>query len=361
MIVKNLTRKSGTNQLLRYIFKYISQEEKVGLDQEQFVIRHNVHGHDINSFITAFKENESKRLYRRIDQTTVHHTILSWSNKDKDHVTPAMLKDIARKYIQIRGENNLYVGTIHNDREHTHLHLAMSGSQISGRSSRISQQEFADLKTTLDAYQREKYPQLTNSLPEHGRAKALKEKGISVDRQNGRTTQKEQLLQAIGEAHRTANSQETFLDALRTQGYEPYYRGDKLTGIQLDNGRKFRFSSLGYDAEKLKELSCRKSSETKSLDELEQLRAFGKEQERQFIDPDIQLTEDVAIEFGANELDELEFLRHQDEERDLEFETDPLSYGYDDDSDLDAQDIADELGALRSGSSKGARGKAPTR
>lgn len=359
VIVKNLTRKSGTGQLLRYIFKYISQEQKIGQHQEPFIIRHNVRGRDINSFIKEFKKNESNRLYTRVDQTVVNHTILSWSNKDKNHITPAMLKDIAKKYIQARGENNLYIGTIHTDREHTHLHIAMSGSQLNGRSSRISKKEFAKVKLTLDAYQREKYPQLTNSLPEHGRAKAIKEKSISIDRRSGRTTQKEQLLQAICEAHSTAKSMEAFLEALSSQGYEPYYRNSKLTGIQLNTGRKFRFRSLGYDSEKLEELSTRQTNETKVLNELELLRAFGKEQERQFIDTGIQITKDVANHMPTSELDELELLRFQIEDREHKFESDPISYR-DNDYDLYAQSI-DELTALRAPFSKGVRGKAPTR
>jgi len=338
MIIKNLTRKSGSGQFLRYIFKYMSQEEKIGKHQESFVIRHNLRGHDINSLITAFKKNESNRFYTRVDQTCVNHTILSWSNKDKDHVTPAMLKDIAKKYIEARGENNLYAGAIHTDREHTHLHIAMSGTTLGGKSSRISQQEFADLKVALDAYQREKYPQLVNSLPEHGRSKAIKEKTVSLDKQNGRTTQKEQLLQAINEAHGTAKSKEAFLEALRSQGYEPYYRGDKLTSFQIDNGRKFRLSSLGYDAEKLEELTTRRTNET--LDELEQLRVFGKEQERQFIDSDPQLIEDATNDMDSIELDEFELLRYQEEDREHGFESEPVSYGYDDDSDMVQNPIA---------------------
>ncbi len=128
------------------------------------------------SFIKAFKENESGRVYKRSDATAINHVILSRSGSDRQYVTESMMKDIAKKFIEIRGENNLYAGTAHYDRDHTHLHLVVCGSQLNGKSSRISQDEFENLKVTLDAYQREKYPELSNSLPEHGRGKAIKEK-----------------------------------------------------------------------------------------------------------------------------------------------------------------------------------------
>src|SRR5437764_893402 len=123
MIIKNLTRKSGSGQLLQYIFKYLHQEK-----QEQhapFIIRHNVRSYDVKGFVKEFKNNAQRRVHARKDQTAIHHTILSWSNKDRVVVTPDMIKRIAKRYIALRGESNLYVGTIHTDREHIHLHLAM--------------------------------------------------------------------------------------------------------------------------------------------------------------------------------------------------------------------------------------------
>ena len=128
MIIKNLSRRSGTGQLLNYVFKYIGKEEKVGHQSEQFLIRHNLGGRDVPSFIKAFKENESSRVHKRSNATAINHVILSWSGSDKQYVTESMMKDIAKKFIEIRGENNLYAGTAHYDRDHTHLHLVVSGS-----------------------------------------------------------------------------------------------------------------------------------------------------------------------------------------------------------------------------------------
>lgn len=157
---------------MRYIFKYIHQEKREA--QAPFIIRHNVRSTDVRGFTKEFTENAARRVHARRDQTLIHHTILSWSNKDREKITPEMIRRMASQYIRLRGENNLYVGAIHTDRDHIHLHLAMSGNQINGLSSRISQRQFFDLKCSLDAFQRELYPELDNSLPEHGKGKTPK-------------------------------------------------------------------------------------------------------------------------------------------------------------------------------------------
>lgn len=172
MIVKNLSRKSGSGQLINYIFRYILNDEKQPVESP-FIIRHNVRSHDIQGYIREFKENAGHRTHTRKNQVAIHHTILSWSNKDRDHLTPEKINKMARQYMSLRGLNNLYVGTIHTDRDHIHLHLAMSATELSGKTSRISKSEFANLKLSLDTYQRELFPELEHSLPDHGKAKTV--------------------------------------------------------------------------------------------------------------------------------------------------------------------------------------------
>ena len=170
MIVKNLTRKSGTGTLLHYLFKYITSKDAPS-EAKPFVVRHNIRSGDIAGYIREFEQNEYNRLRKRKDQPAINHVILSWSDKDADKLTDAKLRDMAKEFIRLRGKNNLYVITKHLDRSHIHLHCAVSASQLSGKSSRISKLEFETLKKSLDAYQREKYPELSRSLPAHGKQK----------------------------------------------------------------------------------------------------------------------------------------------------------------------------------------------
>jgi len=120
MIIKNLTRKSGTGTLLNYLFKYITNKDKIS-ENKPFIVRHNIRSNTIQGYIKEFELNEKNRIHKRKDQPAVNHVIISWSNKDADKLTNNMLRDMAKMFIKIRGEQNLYVITKHIDRSHIHL------------------------------------------------------------------------------------------------------------------------------------------------------------------------------------------------------------------------------------------------
>lgn len=275
MIIKELTRKKGSGQLVRYILRYTLDEKKqITASGKPFIIRHNIRSRSIEGYIKEFQQNEVNRVYKRKDQTVIHHTILSWSPEDAIHITDAKLKAIAKEYVRLRGSNNLYVGTKHTDRQHIHLHIAVSGSQLNGRSSRMSKQAFAGLKCTLDAYQKEHFSELVHSLPLHGRSAALKtaNKVPRIDRRHGRISQKEALVRSLNTAYSRAKSIEDFLAELRSLGHQPYYRAGQLTGIKYSGDRKFRFRSLGYSQEKMAQLNAIPDREEKQLASLRDIR-----------------------------------------------------------------------------------------
>ena len=273
MIIKSLTRRSGTRQLLNYLFK---KEEKLFTNkQKPIVIRHNVRTRTIDKMAKEFDKNESYRLRKRIDNVKVYHTILSFSNKDKELITEKMIKDIARQYMKLREDKNLFVGTAHFDKDHIHIHLVMSGTKyLTGESNRLSRAQFHQLKLSMDAYQRKKYPELIHSLPMHGRSKEkLAEKNIQVNRAGGRLSQKETLMKTLESVYAKSKSLDDFLAKLRSKGHEPYYRGKdkRLQGIKFEGDRKFRLTTIGY-LEKVAQLSARQLKEEKTLSELRDLR-----------------------------------------------------------------------------------------
>jgi len=58
----------------------------------------------------------------------------------------------------------------HFNKTHYHIHFCISGVEIeTGKSLRISKEEFKLVKEKLQEYQLEKYPELSNSVVEHGR------------------------------------------------------------------------------------------------------------------------------------------------------------------------------------------------
>ncbi|HEY5369629.1 MAG TPA: relaxase/mobilization nuclease domain-containing protein [Hanamia sp.] len=281
MIIKSLTRKSGTRQLLNYLFK---KEEKLFTNkQKPIVIRHNVRTRTIDKMAKEFDKNETYRLRKRVDNVKVYHTILSFSNKDKELITEKMIKDIAKQYMKLRDDKNLFVGTAHFDKNHVHIHLLMSGVKyLTGESNRLSRAQFHQLKLSMDEYQRKKFPELINSLPRHGRSKEKTEKNIQINRASSRLSQKETLIKTLESVYSKSKSLDDFLDKLRSQGHEPYYRGkdQRLQGIKFEGERKFRLTTIGYQ-EKVAQLSAMQLKEEKTLSELRDLResrTSGREQ-----------------------------------------------------------------------------------
>lgn len=419
MIIKNLSRKAGTNgkgtsgQLVKYIFKYIFNEKKtksnvlsseqvqisvgerkqtrsnyrdyaqalkisgvrftkhdinhllveeadrrlmstlqnkitgtvIKLDEiekndfkeekQPFIISHNIKSNSLNGIISEFEANEARRVHKRRDATHIHHTILSWSTKDREHITEAMLRDIAGKYIQLRGENNLYAGTLHNDRDHIHLHISMSGSQLNGMSSRISKTDFEAVKTNLQYYQRQKYPQLVNSLPEHGSKRKALEKGeVQKIKRTERAYVKNALLDHIGSI--SPKSRDDLLRSLSDRGFTAYYRNGELTGVRHETSNLlFRLSRIGVDLEAIKQFEKQKVKEEQLLAELQTIRKGERSRELEDRFGSIE-RESKDVEKDKDALKDIEDIRagrEVDDDSEREYETDDSND--DDTSDTD--------------------------
>jgi hypothetical protein len=142
---------------------------------------------------------------------------------------------------------------------------------LTGESNRLSRKEFHELKLAIDRYQQEKFPELVNSLPRHGKSRAAS-KMHEIERLNTRESEKQELLQTIEENYTKAKSLDEFLSLVAAQGHEPYFRNGRLQGIKFEGNRKFRLNRLGYDKEKLAELGVRTVKEQMELEELRNLR-----------------------------------------------------------------------------------------
>lgn len=273
MVLKSLSRKSGTKQLISYLF----EKERGNVKEVMFplVIRHNVRSRSLLKWVKEFEDNEKLRVRKRKNNVKLYHTVLSFSHLDKKHVNEKVLRDIARKYISLRGRDNMYLGTAHYDKDHIHLHLVISGTKyLTGESNRISRKDFHNIKLALDDYQRKKYPELIHSLPKHGKSLNMQlvqqEQNTSVC--NNRMSQKQSLLQVLKNSYVRAKSIDEFLSSLQANGHVPYYRSGKLTGIHYEGNRKFRLSRLGYDAKKIEALNHHHTKEIQVLSEIREVR-----------------------------------------------------------------------------------------
>jgi hypothetical protein len=265
MIIKTLSRKSGCKAILNYLFK--DQEKLSNEYYKPLIIRHNVRGRKIDTIAKEFVKNNELRAVKRKDAVEVYHSILSFGREDKEKITDIMLKDFAKKYIELQGKDNMYVITHHIEKENAHLHCVMSGTKyLTGEANRISKAAFGKLKQDMQQYQKEKYPELTNSLPKHGNTKT---NGYAKD---NRANQKTKLHNDLETSFATSTSKLDFLERLQKLGHEPYFRNEKLAGIKYEGDRKFRLEKLGYGNNKINELDTKVTEEEKQLDELQNLR-----------------------------------------------------------------------------------------
>lgn len=323
MILKNLTRRSNTGQLLNYLFK----EEKD--KRPRPILKHNLRSQTIKGWTKELDRNFESRIHKRIDNIRLHHTIISFSNKDEKHITTELLKDIAKKYIELRGKDNVYLVSEHRDKQHIHLHFAMSSIKyLTGESNRISRQEFKELKLSLDTYQKEKYPELTHSLPAHGKTQKLQlsDQEQKLQDREGKLSQKQGFLETVQTVFDRSKSIDNFLSELKTEGYNTYNRGGKVYGVEDEYGKHYRFRSLGIDLNKLEEFDRQAQAEAKQLQELASLRDaknLDREQDNEGFEREIQ----------EDEEDETE----DPESNDLEEES-----GIHDGDDLDSEDAGDE-------------------
>lgn len=159
-----------------------------------------------------------------------------------------------------------------------HMHLIQSGTQyLTGASNRISREAFKDITIAMQQFQKDKYPELVNSLVDHQKNKSSK----NIDRANSkinspeRTKDKDVLLGLLETTYAKSTSVEHFLSQVKEHGHEPYFRNGRLQGIKFEGERKFRLTNLGFK-EKLEELANRKESHAKSLYEIRNIRSRGK-------------------------------------------------------------------------------------
>lgn len=286
MILKTLSRKSNTGQLVKYVLRYIfADKTNEGTTQKPvdfssaFLIRHNVRSKTLKGMIQEIEENEKFRWHRRKNNVKLFHHVISFSPKDKEAITDAMLSDIAEKFIDMRNPNCMYVGAKHEEGvDHIHLHIIQSPIEISGRSASISKRRFLELRKSLQAYQAVKYPQLINSLPnlqaEYNLTKEALLKRIKATRQ----TTKAFLMETLEGIYADATSRQEYLLKLDAEGCKPYYRNNKLQGIQYD-GLKYRLSKIGMTEELLDGLD-KKETMHKALSQFERLRSGTQVQEQ---------------------------------------------------------------------------------
>lgn len=238
-IVKILTRHTPS---FTSLIKYILQEGKVS-DHE--VISHNLKSNTITGYIKEFFANESFRKQERKDQVYLFHEILSFNaNEDSNLITPEIMQDIAKEYMRLRGSDGVILGAVHRDKDHIHLHLCVSALKFrTGKSFRLSKGELQNLKISIQNFHKLKYPEISQSSPDHGKGGFNKKGQWYSEYKLHRDDIKLHVQNKVNDCISRSKTQQQFLELLRAENLHYYERNGVATGIEFED-MKFRFSRL---------------------------------------------------------------------------------------------------------------------
>jgi hypothetical protein len=251
MILKSLTRtRANYKNLLEYIF----HDKDTLTGKNAFVIQKNMSGNSIKEWEYNLKQNEKNRIHQRNKNIKMFHEIISFSKCDNKNITIAKMKAIGKKYLQLRGDNIMAVGTLHTNKEHFHLHLCISSVEIhTGRSIRISKESFKNLKNDFQNYHLQQFPEIIHSTVDHDKQlkKNISEKEYQLKKRGGQSD-RDTIKEKLEEIYKQSDSRENFYKRISESGINIYTRDGKPYGIQ--GKRKNRFQSMGFTKDRLQNL-----------------------------------------------------------------------------------------------------------
>ena len=241
-----MSRKSGIRKILKYV-------KKSNPGQAPLLWNLRTTQNDLFKVGREFLENK-KFIKARKNGVILYHEIISFNQLDKNKLTPEVLLDVAREYLERRAKAALAYALPHFNGKNPHVHLVISANPVRSRQKiRLSRREFQQVKQDLEKYQRERYPELRHSRIDHAGARS-KIKKTRSEREKERKQRKarihapslkEILSQTIQKRLSQASALAEFKDLLQKEGYTLYQRG-KSWGIRnRETHRKHRFKTLG--------------------------------------------------------------------------------------------------------------------
>lgn len=236
-------------------------------------------GYDVKKIEKEFLDN-SRCCRKRTNGVVLYHEVLAFSGKDREYISADILTDLASKFLELRARGAMAYGVIHFEHENPHVHFVISGNLMSdSKKLRLSKGEFHQVKRKLEKYQRERYPELENSVvfqrgnigknkttrQEQERSRRLKSESRKFP--SRKEAAKEKLVYCL-----LAHTQNEFRKRIHVCDFNWYARG-KTVGVQdLETGRKYRLKTLGLLEQYQETLSRWKESEVrkKEIYEMEQ-------------------------------------------------------------------------------------------
>lgn len=238
MIIKSLSRKGTSRTTIKQLLTYILNENK----QQDFLYLFNLKGKSITDWTDEYMMNEKQRIHYRKNNTLILHEILSFHYLDNEKINYGKLKTITQAYIKSRCPNGMALVTAHYDKKQIHIHLAISGVDVFGKSTRISRERFHEIKVAMQ----EHFPELKHSIVGHGKkGKSMSEREYQLTKRNKQLSEREILTAKLRTIYKQSHSKEDFYKRIQDNGLQLYERNNHIVGII--SKCKYRFSTLGFD------------------------------------------------------------------------------------------------------------------
>lgn len=246
MMVKSMSRKTVSfGQLL----EYLNEPEAKGP-----ALLHNFRasGDDLQRLQGEFLEN-ARFLPPRRNGNILYHEILSFSDLDRNRVSPATLEDLTRQYLLLRAPAALAYAKAHFNTACPHIHLIISANELGrSRRSRLSKAEFQRIKRDLERYQIEHYPNLIHSKvqgerePRPRRRRVESEQARRVRKEGiAPATRKDVLRDLVLGALTRAASGEDLVNELARNHLQLTRRSRTVLLQDMAHGRHYRLSTVG--------------------------------------------------------------------------------------------------------------------
>lgn len=248
MIIKSMPRKRPDFQRL---YDYINR----GCERDRvfpFVFSRNLFHGITPQIVSEFQTTARLLKQRKGGRTLCFHEVLSLQECSlPKHEQYRMLNTIVNRYLNTRAKHQHVYGAVHTDGKYPHAHLMIS-SNVPGSRKRapLSRAEFQKIKTELESWVLESFPQLeqkhilSRSSPSLTRPSHQEQE---MKRRTGTPSNKDQVRQTLSHIFVTAANRNDLLRQLSASDFSLYQRG-QLIGIKDATGRKYRLRTLGVDA-----------------------------------------------------------------------------------------------------------------
>ncbi len=170
MVIKSVAKRISSKREIRKFIYYVVNDRK-SLGDKPILIKQFLRGYDMEDWVEQLKSNDNARRYNHSRRTTFRHDLISFHHEDSEQLTRSVLRDIARKYLEVRAKNSMGFASVHYDKKHIHIHVGIAAVQLDGSSSRVSKKEFQEQKIEMESYQRERHPELKHSQVNYSKKK----------------------------------------------------------------------------------------------------------------------------------------------------------------------------------------------